>query len=443
MRSEHSAHSLACVLAEGEGQKIEFKEGLSRIEREIVAFANATGGSLYIGVRDDGRVAGISTSNKVLSEIQTMTRNCDPPVPIRIIRHEDVLEVAVEEGTDKPYRCREGFFLRLGANCQKLRRDEIRNLMAASGRFHFDEQPCAAFSYPDDFSSERFEQFLREAEIHHRVEPEEILLSLDLASVIDEHLTLTNTAVLFFAERPQHWLKESHITCVRYQGTDRLSIIDRQEIRGNPLSMIDQALVFLRRHVQVRYKIGAAGKREEQLEYPLPVLREALVNAVTHRDYFYDASHTYVHIYSDRIEIENPGGLYGGLTVAELGKRSVRRNCSIADLMFRAGYIEQVGSGIPRIRQELEQNGNPPFELTATNFFIIRLLPALPHAMGTGLSERQRKILAQIEAERPVTKRQLADALGVSDDTILRDLSTLMEKGLVQRSGVGRAIRYS
>lgn len=442
MDNSSTEHDIRCIAAEGEGQRIEFKEALSNLDRELVGMANAIGGSIYIGIADDGEVSGFQMGNKKRSEIQTIARNCDPPIPIQIIQHGDVVEVAVNEGEDKPYRCRGGFFLRQGANTQKLRRDEIRDLVSACGRFHYDASLCHAFRYPEDFSQQRFLKFLQAANIQHQATPEDILRSLDLAVPTDDRLALTHAAVLLFAEAPQHWLRESHISCVCYQGTDRLTIIDRQEIHGDLLSMIDQALIFLKRHIEVRYEIGAAGQREERHAYPLPVLREALINAVTHRDYYYDGSHTYVHIFSDRMEIENPGGLYGGLTVEDLGRRSVRRNSMIADLMYRAGYVEQVGSGIPRMREMLSRNGNPPFELSSTNFFTLRLYPAPRSSQAADLTERQRHILRLIEAHRPVAKRKLAELLGVSDDTILRDLQDLLRRGLVDRSGIGRATRY-
>ena len=96
-----------------------------------------------------------------------------------------------------------------------------------------------------------------------------------------------------------------------------------------------------------------------------------------HRDYHYDAAHVFVSIFADRLEVENPGGLFSGLSLADLGKRSVRRNRLVADLLFRARYVERVGSGIPRIRQALQENGNPPMEISVSNFFVVTFRPRL------------------------------------------------------------------
>ena len=110
------ASRLAILLAEGEGQRLEFKQALSRLDREIVAFANSAGGTVLLGVDDAGEVVGVDTSNRIRSEIQAIARNCDPSVQIEAANPAPgVLEVVVAEGAQKPYRCKDGFYLRAGA----------------------------------------------------------------------------------------------------------------------------------------------------------------------------------------------------------------------------------------------------------------------------------------------------------------------------------------
>jgi ATP-dependent DNA helicase RecG len=117
---------LSLIIAEGEGQTVEFKERLSRLDREMVAFANASGGTIFIGVADSGEILGIEITNEITSRVQDIARNCDPPVDVTLHKHRGmVLEVRVVEGKQKPHQCRDGFFLRNGPNAQKLKRSEI------------------------------------------------------------------------------------------------------------------------------------------------------------------------------------------------------------------------------------------------------------------------------------------------------------------------------
>ena len=138
--------------------------------------------------------------------------------------------------------------------------------------------------------------------------------------------------------------------------------------------------------------VSHLGARKNIYEYSPVAVREALVNAVTHRDYLYDSSHVYVHMFPDYIEIENPGGLYRGLTVEDLGKRSVRRNRLIADLLQRSGFVERIGSGFSRMKMALAENNNPPLEVSVTNFFNIRFYKRLEKVNPSLLSPRQVKI---------------------------------------------------
>jgi ATP-dependent DNA helicase RecG len=432
---------LELILSEGEGQRVEFKEGLSRLDRELVAFANSAGGTVLLGVDDMGNVTGIDTSNRMRSEVQAIARNCDPAVRVDLAAHpRRVLEIRVPEGQEKPYRCREGFYLRQGPTTQKLSTAEIRRLVLEAGSYHFDETLNRACRFPGDFDDGRLRSYLEAAGIHVQARPRDILLSLDVAVEVDDGIALRQAGVLFFAREPQRWVRESHVTCVRFRGIDRTEILDRQEIAGNPTELIEGAMAFTRRNIRVSYTVGSSAQRREIPEYPLVAVREAVTNAVMHRDYQYDAAHVFLSLFADRLEIENPGGLYSGLTVEELGKRSVRRNRLLADLLFRARYVERVGSGIPRMKKALEENGNPPMEIAASSFFVLTLRPRV--ATEAVLTTRQTRLYQFVAGRPSASKEDAARFLSVSADTTLRELRVLVEAGLVVREGIGKATVY-
>jgi ATP-dependent DNA helicase RecG len=201
-------------------------------------------------------------------------------------------------------------------------------------------------------------------------------------------------------------------------------------------------LDFVQRHTGVETLLPGTARRIEAHDYPPVAVREAVVNAFAHRDYHYDASRIYCHVFADRLEIENPGGLPSGLSPEEFGRRSVRRNTTIADLLYRAGYIENIGSGIERMNASLKENNNPPLEFSSSNFFVLRLRPRLKVARPERLSERQAQLYRMLTERQHASKREAAAWLSVSEDTALRDLMVLVSQGLATKEGTGRATMY-
>lgn len=440
------ADDLVLKCQEGEGFKLEFKEKLANLDREIVAFANAAGGEILLGVSDSGEIKGIEITNKLLSQIQDIARNCDPSIQIELHKQSQlkVLVISIQEGENKPYKCSDGFFLRIGPNTQKLKRDEIVQLINHVGKAHFDEIYNQKFDYPTDFSSQVFQDYLKSCGLQLKAPEEDILLSLNLAKKDKSKLLLTHAGVLFFAKNPQAYYPEAFITAVRYQTNDRFSILDKKDFTGSPVEQIENSLAFVMRHMSSAIHIDAtqSGRRQELYDYPPIAIREAIINAVTHRDYLYDGSHIYIHMYPDHIDIENPGGLYSGLTIEDLGRRSVRRNRLVADLLHRAKYIERVGSGFDRMREELKNNGNPPLEVSATNFFSIRFLKRLQDTRLQQLTPRQLAIYTSFAERGKLTKKEVAVGHQISEDTAMREIKVLMQLGFIQKQGEGKATCY-
>jgi len=150
-------NNIESILNLGEGQFIEFKESLDKsLAKEMVAFANASGGNIYLGISDNGFVKGIQITNKLKSQIQDIAYNCDPTILITLHENSNVLEIEIKEGVNKPYSCAAGFFMRMGANSQKMFRNEILGLAIKSGKIRFDEQICDRFDWKD-FDDEKFD----------------------------------------------------------------------------------------------------------------------------------------------------------------------------------------------------------------------------------------------------------------------------------------------
>ena len=244
---------LELALAEGEGLKVEFKERLSNLDREIVAFANTVGGVIYLGVDDSGKVIGITVDNSLKSQITDIAYNCDPSIKIELenLPHDRVLAVHVHKGNDKPYRCKEGFFIRNGPSSQKLKRDEIIAMITQTESIRFDEAFNERFKFSLDFSQEALDEYLKVSGIATHATTKNILESLGAACVDENHFKFTNAGVLFFAKNPQAFFPESYITAVKYKTNERFSILDKKDFNGPIISQIENTLAFVLRHMNI------------------------------------------------------------------------------------------------------------------------------------------------------------------------------------------------
>ena len=366
---------LEILVQEGEGTTLEFKEGVtSSLGREIVAFANTIGGKILLGVRDDGSTAGIRDTNSLRARIQDLAHNCDPPVPVVVEPFGNVVVVHVKESDSKPVQCSVGFFRRQGAVTQMLNRDEIRDLFRIEGSVRFDVSPCPGFAFPQDFDRDKFDTWRRLSGISRQAKDEDVLVSIEVAERANGGLLIRNVGALFFAKNPRQFFPHAYITCLLARGTEKVHVLDRKDFDGGIVSDIEDALRFVERNTRTAYRIEGL-RRENVPEYPTRSLREAIANAVMHRDWLVGGANVFVQVYSDRVEIVSPGGLPQGLTLANFGGRSIRRNALIADLLHRIDIIEKAGTGILRIRDEARNLNCPEPKFEANGFFTATFWP--------------------------------------------------------------------
>jgi ATP-dependent DNA helicase RecG len=262
---------LKAALELGEGQFIEFKELPDKnLPKEMVAFANASGGVIYLGITDNGKIKGIETTNKLKSQIQDTARNCDPPVAVLLTQIQNVLAIEVKEGMNKPYSCATGFFMRMGANSQKMSRDEILTLAIKTGKIRYDEQICIDFDWID-FDDEKFEYYLKLAGISNNMPREEILRNLRVLTADG----ITNAGVLYFAKKPYKYIISSKIRCIHFNDDKRVDILDKKEVDRGIIGNIEFAIAYLKERIPVRFEIKDL-KRDEFPEYPIEAYREAI-----------------------------------------------------------------------------------------------------------------------------------------------------------------------
>ncbi len=441
-----TAHYIKKLIRTGEGYHLECKKSLDKsFPEEICAFANASGGKILLGIADDGKPSGIETDNVLLSRIQDHIKHIEPHLEIHSSVLDKIVVVDIPEGKDKPYGCSRGFFLRIGPNSQKLTRNEIVSFFQKEGRIRFDELENGKAVFSRDFDVAAFNNFLRLASVTPSIDKNFLLANLDCLS---ENGKMTNAGVLFFSKSTEFLLLQATVTCVLYKGKEKIHILDRKDFSGNIIDNIENAVMFVLRHTNLEYKIDKL-RREEIPEIPEVALREAVVNAVCHRDYFEKGANVMIEIFDDRLEISNPGGLPSGLTRKSFGTKSVVRNPVIAALLHRSGYIEKIGTGIKRIENAVKKHGTGSVIFSFDSFFTVsfsrvkaiekisrKTAPEIEGAAQETTQETtQEKILRLIKSNPAITRKGLAGKTGLTPDGVKYHLDKLREQGVIRHVG--------
>jgi len=433
------------LVALGEGFTTEFKRaGTSGLGREICAFANATGGTILLGVTDDGEVCGVADHNRLKSQVQSIARSADPPIAVEIESVGKVLCVRVPAQQSKPYSSGGKFFIREGSSSQQMSREEIREFFYKEGLIHFDETACDKFSLERDLDEENWSLFQHRAKIPAEMEPKIALRNLHL---IGEDGRMTHAGAWLLARDIRRFNIRADVACALFMGTDKVRILDRRDFHGDVYSMIDGVMAWVLSKINVEYIIKRV-RREERPELPEEAIREAVVNALAHRDYRSTAN-VQIYLFADRLEIVSPGGLPAGMTEADLGIKSIPRNPLLFGILHRMEAVENIGSGIRRIRDLCREHGvaEPLIEVSeswVTTTFERPGEPAGSQAstksrpelsqVGTklGLSRDQVDIIRNCLKEKPI--RELMQVAGRSNRTKFRDqvLKPLMEAGWLE-----------
>ena len=440
-------HELDTIIQSGEGYKTEFKRNVNTdLSKELVAFANASGGRIFIGIEDNGSVSGVNIDNSLKSKVAMMAHECDPAVEVEVETFNNVLILNVPEGKDKPYRCTNGFYIRNGASSIKLGTQEIIGFIQSEGKIKFDELKNKAVKYPGQIDKAAIARFKQLSNITATISDDELLINLGLFYP-EPAFVINNTGVLFFVENPTRFIPQSAVTCVVYKGNTKVDILDKKTFEFDLISNIDETIAFLKRHLNVAYEIKTK-RRVEKMEIPEVVLREAIVNAVAHRDYFEKGATVMIELFDNRLEISNPGGLPKGLKEEDFGKRTLSRNPLITALLHRAGYIEKLGTGIPRIKQILMEAGLPEAAFKFDSFFTVVLQRLIVSTISARLKvnpKRLEKLLYLLQQLQPDNKLDIAKAAekyNVTGRSIRKELLFLEELKLLKTKGTTKDRSY-
>ena len=346
-------HSVDEVVGRGEGATIEFKRSLTReFGRELCAFANADGGTVLVGVSDAGKIVGVSDHNRLKSRVLSTARSADPSIEVVVESVGEILRVVVPPQKRKPYSFGGRFFLRDGASSQQMSNAEVEKLFYAAGRLHFDRKPCPDFSIESDLDEETWARFSGRAKIPETMDR---MVALRNLALLDAEDGMTYAGAWLLARDIRRFTTTAHVSCALFLGTEKVRILDRRDFHGNVPTMVDDAVAWILTKVNVEFIIRHV-RREERPELPEEALREAVANAVAHRDYRSTAN-VQIYVFKDRIEIVSPGGLPAGMTETDLGTKSMPRNPLLFGMLYRMDVVENIGSGIRRIRDLCREHG--------------------------------------------------------------------------------------
>lgn len=363
----------------------------------ISAFSNQNeGGKIIFGVSEKGNyeVVGVYDAKQLIEKVKNVCKEMEPIVK-GIFTEANVgdktivsLEVPGVDVLERPVFYRgegiaNGSYIRIGDADLKMSQAEIYGYQAFKKRIKDDKRVVEDVD-DKNIDKDKIHEYLKKVKserpnLNANVSNEEILELMG----IKNSGKYTLTGVLIFAKYPQAYFPQFSITAVAVNGyelgdmdDDGARFIDNKRITGNVEEMLDQALEFVKRNSKVKTIIDEQGKRVDRVEYPIKAIREAVLNSIVHRDYSIHTEGTPVAIemYTDRIEIKNPGGLYGNISVEQLGKSMPdTRNEILANALEIMGVTGNRYSGIPTINKELKNNGldNAVFKSENGSFSII------------------------------------------------------------------------
>jgi len=433
----------------GESLTLEYKSSFDRKSIEtLVAFANANGGTVLVGVADNGAVLGVSlgkeTLNKWLGQVKSSTSpSIIPDIETFDIDGRTVVVIHVSEYPVKPISTRGKYFKRIASSNHQLSLNEITDLYMQSLQLSRDAYE-APWEDLNSLSVSKIEEFIDQVNQSDRFTLDKSpLLALEkLKYVVNNRPTLA--AMLLFANNPLR----HHIHIGRLKTPTM--IIDDRQITDTLFDAVEQAMKFLISHISVAFEFDGGLQRKERFTYPLPALREALLNAVVHRDYA-DSSDIQIKIFDDRITIFSPGKLYGGLTIEEIKTDSYQshiRNKLIAEAFYLTKNIEKYGSGFIRIRKELQAYPDVSFDVEETGGGVLVTFSTLAsisegvsEGVSEGISEGISSLIDCIKNNPGLRIPELSEQLHVPAKTIerwikkLRDENRIVFKGAPKTGG--------
>ena len=415
------------------------------IKKEIIAFANCEGGKLYIGVLDDGTVAGLDNPDETSLQISNIVRDAIKPDLTMFLHYETVtidekkiVVVDIQQGTERPYYIAkkglrpEGVYVRQGYSSVPATNTAIRRMIKETDGDHFEEMR----SLEQKLTFESARKIFSERNVKFGFTQMKIL------GMATQDGVYTNLGLLL-SDQCVHTIKAAV-----FQGTTQSEFKDRKEFSGSLFRQMDEAYDFIDFRNQTHSTFDKL-YRIDRRDYPETAVREALLNLLVHREYSFRAS-TFISLYADRLEFTSIGGLVSGVSLNDITMGiSVCRNTKLANVFYRLELIEAYGTGIIKIMEAYEGTGMTPQIEASDNAFKIILpnLNAMPEsarkmqgkpAVGTP----EERVIALARQRGFVTRKEIEILLGMGQSSCGRLLKKMIDNGLLIQEGKGKNVHY-
>lgn len=443
------------LIQSGESETVEFKERWNDAALQTAAaFANTQGGILLVGVNNKGQVVGWQGGEKQLRAIadEITALRIQPSITEQDRGGHKVLVVQVAKAPIY-VACHGRYYRRVGNTTRDIPPEDLGHLLR--DQMNWDS---LTGDYPmseiDDASVGQFVRMARER-LPFAQEDEPVGSVLEKLQLLQGG-KLTRGAVLLFGKNPQRYFPMAETHMGRFK--DATTIADDKLLRGNLFQQQTQAAQLFQQYLQVRYEIPGSTEGQEPLQpfrrreiwdYPLDALREAVVNALVHRDYFNASMDIMIRVYDDQVVITNPGGLPQGVTVEELKRErhpSIQRNPLLAQVFYYAQLVEKWGTGTSRMIQMCLRHGLPAPEFEDEGSWFQIAFTKDPYTqerlVQMGLSDRQIQAILLVKQKGSLTNKDYQEVSGSSRRTATRDLSDLVERGLLEQAGRTKGAAY-
>jgi ATP-dependent DNA helicase RecG len=449
---------IKALLKQGRGQLLEFmpQPGAEPLAETIAAFANADGGTIVVGLGTAGTVLEEIEPEHLEALLLRAQTMCRPPVMTQWqhleVRHGTAVAISVPHSPELHSLIDGRVLLRSGEKNRPLSGDEVRHLASAKGTGDYEKEVVAGAALAD-LDTKIIAEY---AEKRHLRGPrgeklDGTALLLD-SGAIDAEENPTVAGVLLFGRNPQRLLPQSGAVLVHFagkepHGREGLPGYTRREEINGPLHQVIEKLWNVIWEEMRHESVISSLKREEHPEYPPFAVREAIVNAVAHRNYRLLGRRVEVRMFDDRMEIISPGGLPGHITLDNIVEEHFSRNPRVVRGLYYWGLIEELGLGIDRMIDEMVQAGHPAPRFEARPFtFRVTLHNVRERPVSRwdqNLNERQIKALTYLQARGRITNREYHNLCpNVTPETLRLDLADMVSKGLLLRIGAKKGTHY-
>lgn len=425
-----------------ESNTVEFKETVTDVlKKEVIAFANSNGGTIYIGITDDGIPVGVDNADKTMQQVSNMIRDSIKPDVTLFIKYsiqenqgKSIIVIQVQKGTHAPYYLinkgirPEGVFVRQGTSAVPASEDAIRRMIKESDGTHFESMRSLNQSLT--FNTMKEECLKRKIKFGTQ---QQITLGIQSSDGV-----YTNLGLLL-SDQCKHTIKAAV-----FNGTKKEEFQDRREFSGSLLKQMNDAYDFIDLNNKKRASFLGL-QRIDRRDYPEEALREALMNSLVHREYSFSGS-TLINIFTDRIEFVSLGGLVQGLTLDDiLLGISQCRNEKLAAVFYRLDLIEAYGTGIPKIMESYPDQTAPQPQIISTDNAFKIILPNrnYTNSMAANLSLLEQQILHYATTTESLSRRDIENKFKISRSKATTTLNHLIKQGLLKTVGNGRNRRYA